>query len=116
MFFRKSFAKKEDLVDLKASAAEVSVQSGVEDYLLDLVAKTREDPRLVRGVSTRGAEALFRAIKSLAFVRGRNFCIPEDVRELAGPVLAHRVLPRGDSPGSDRQAVEEILWELPQPA
>lgn len=97
----------------------VAVHAEVEDLLLELVQRTRTDPRLLRGVSTRGAEALYRAIRALALARGRAFVIPEDLHTLAVPVLAHRVVAR--SPGERvedgaGQAIREILWELPAPA
>ena len=106
---------EEELSSLIRSVGEVEVHEAVEDHLLDLIDKTRNDSRLLRGVSTRGAEALYRAIRALAVVRGRTYCIPEDVREMAVPVLAHRVVPRADGKGADRQAIEELLWEVPAP-
>lgn len=103
------------LTALLAALDDVTVHDEVEDYLLDLVDLTRTDARLVRGVSTRGAEALYRACRALALVRGRSFVIPEDLRELAGPVLAHRVIPRGDGAGAAHKAIQELLWDLPAP-
>jgi MoxR-like ATPase len=87
----------EEVATLVAAASKVRVSEGVEDYLLDLVRRSREDQRLLRGVSPRGAQALYRAVRARALVRGRTFAIPEDVRELAVPVLSHRVLARVDS-------------------
>lgn len=104
------------LAEVLAARETVELHAEVEDYLLDLVDLTRTDARLVRGVSTRGAESLYRACKALALVRGRRFVVPEDVRELAIPVLAHRVIPRGDGAGASAQAIQELLWDLPAPA
>ncbi|MEQ1502683.1 MAG: MoxR family ATPase [Myxococcota bacterium] len=107
-----------DLVALMSAAAEIDVPELVEEYLLDLVRGTRTDPRLVRGVSTRGAQALHRAVRSHALVCGRHTAIPEDVRSVAIPVLAHRVLPRtGGAPGGDGgiDAIAALLDELPSP-
>jgi MoxR-like ATPase len=103
---------------LAAAVEEVSVHAEVEEYLLDLVARTRTDARLVRGVSTRGAAALYHASRALALSRQRTYVTPEDIRELAIPVLAHRVQARsvGAVPGAGaRRAVEELLWELTPP-
>ncbi|MEL6341660.1 MAG: MoxR family ATPase [Myxococcota bacterium] len=108
----------EEVAELAASVDEVTVHAEVEDYLLDLVEKTRTDGRLLRGVSTRGAEALYRAARALALARGRGFVIPEDIRTLAAPILGHRVIARAASgpPGAmGRHAVQEILWELTPP-
>ncbi len=79
----------------------VRVPEPVEEYLLDIVTASRTDSRLIRGVSTRGAQALYRAVRAWALVRGRTYAIPEDVRTLAGPVLGHRVLARTGGPGGD---------------
>ncbi len=103
---------------LAAAVDAVTVHDEVEDYLLELVQRTRGDARFLRGVSTRGAGALYRASKALALARGRDFVVPEDVRALAVPVLAHRVVPRAETgqPGEGaRRAVEALLWDLPPP-
>jgi len=103
----------EDLDALLASVDDVSVHPDVEDYLLDLIDRTRVDPRLVRGASTRGAEALYRAARALALVRGRRFVVPEDLRALAVAVLAHRVIPRDQAPAAP--IIRAILASLPVP-
>ncbi|MCB9684318.1 MAG: MoxR family ATPase [Alphaproteobacteria bacterium] len=106
----------EDVTGLIREAAAVSVPELVEEYLLDLVRGTRTDARFVRGVSTRGAQALHRAVRARALVEGRRVAIPEDVRALAVPVLAHRVLARsGSAQGGDVEAVASLLDELPPP-
>ena len=105
-----------EVAELALAAEAVTVHAEVEDYLLTLVERTRSDSRLIRGVSTRGAEALYRAVRALAIVRGRAFATPEDVRELAVPALAHRVIPRADDAGEGAAtALREILWDLPAP-
>lgn len=104
------------IAELVAAAEEITVHEELEDYLLELVARTRSDPRFVRGVSPRGAEALYRAAKALALVRGRGFVIPEDLRTLVLPVLAHRVIPRGEGMAAAERAFTELLAELPPPA
>ncbi len=106
------------LLQAAALIDTIAVHEEVEDYLLDLIARTREDARLLRGASTRGAEALYRASRGLALIRGRDFVIPEDIQELAVPVLAHRVRPRSAgvrSSAAARQAIQELVWDLPAP-
>ena len=108
----------EQVLGLARAVDQVTVHREVEDYLLELVRRTRTDARFVRGVSTRGAGALYRACRALALVRERTFVVPEDLRALAVPVLAHRVVPRAETgrPGeAGRTAVRELLWELPAP-
>ena len=108
----------EQVQALARAVDQVAVHEEIEDYLLELVRRTRTDARFVRGVSTRGAAALYRACRALALVRERTFVVPEDLRTLAVPVLAHRVVPRAETgrPGeAARTAVRELLWELPPP-
>ncbi len=82
---------------LRAACAAVKVHPDVEDAVLDLVAATRMAPALARGVSTRGAEALLRAVRARSLLDGRDYATPDDVRALAVPVLAHRVVVRADT-------------------
>ena len=107
-----------DVMALLAEAARIEVPELVEEYLLDIVRGTRSDARFVRGVSTRGAQALHRAVRAWALVSGRRAAVPEDVRAVAVPVLAHRVLPRsGGGPGGDggAEAIGAVLDEIPPP-
>ncbi len=106
----------ERIAELLRAAEEITLHQQLEDYLLELVSRTRSDPRFVRGVSPRGAEALYRAAKALALVRGRAFVIPEDLRILVLPVLAHRVIPRGEGVAAAERAFTGLLAELPPPA
>lgn len=94
---------------LCAGVEQVEVHEEVEDYLLDLVEGTRTDARFLRGVSTRGAEALYRVARALALARGRAYVVPEDIRELVIPVLAHRVVVRADG---ERDGAARVLRDL----
>lgn len=100
---------------LLREAAAVVVPELVEEYLLDVVRGTRTDTRFVRGVSTRGAQALHRAVRAWALLQGRRIAVPEDVRAMAVPVLAHRILPRTPGGTADEDAVRSLLDELPPP-
>ncbi len=102
---------------LASRAMAAQVPELVEEYLLDLVVATRSDARFVRGVSTRGAQALHRAVRARAFLAGRRYAVPEDVRDLAVPVLAHRVLVRSVGLEGDGGilALRALLDELPRP-
>jgi MoxR-like ATPase len=110
----------EEVHELIEAAEAVKVHEDLENYILALVEKTRGDERLLRGVSTRGADALYRACRALALARGRAYAIPEDVRDLAVPVLAHRVMARTDGGSVSREGagrtIREILWDLPAPS
>ena len=80
------------VVALQAEARAVRVHEHVEDYILALVAATREDPALALGASPRAAQALVRAARARALLRGRDFTTPDDVQAVAVPVLAHRLV------------------------
>ncbi len=96
------------------------VDESIDDYLLDIVKATRESSELRVGASTRGALCLYRAAQSLAFLRGRDFVVPDDVKELAVPVLSHRVVSKNYTHGMSRQIVEQLIerlvQEIPVPA
>src|SRR5262249_11807863 len=65
------------------------------NYALAVVQKTRESEQLSLGVSPRGSLMLYRAAQAMAFLDGRNFCVPEDFKPLVVPVFAHRVVVNG---------------------
>jgi MoxR-like ATPase len=86
-----SVISTEDIIQLKQNVKDVIVSEEIEDYLMDIVQKTRQHQYVDIGVSPRGSLAYMRAIQSRAFLYGRDFSTPEDVKELALPVLAHRI-------------------------
>jgi MoxR-like ATPase len=91
------------------------------DYLLAIVGATRRTDLLALGVSTRGAMALHRAAKARALVRDREFCVPDDIRELAPAVLAHRVVlafsdgARGPRLDEAERVIQDIADTVPVP-
>ena len=82
----------QDVLELQRRIEHVHMDDSVSEYLLAIVQATRHSELLSLGVSTRGALALNNAAKALALVRGRDFCLPDDVKELAPIVLSHRVM------------------------
>ena len=96
----------------------VQVSDAVRNYILALVRATRESDMSALGVSPRGSIACYKAVRAAAFVHGRSFATPDDVKELAVPVLAHRILlsPKGrNSLGSSEALVQHLLETLPVP-
>ena len=79
------------LLGLQAAVEGIKVEASLLEYLLALIQATREHEALALGASTRGGLALRRAAQAAALVAGRDYCIPEDIRDLAVDVLAHRV-------------------------
>lgn len=106
--------------NLQQAVRQISVDESIHDYLLDIVEATRNCDELHVGASTRGALCLYRACQSLALIEGRDYVVPDDVKRLAVPVLAHRVITKGYLHGSQRGAVEALIQrlvdDLPVPA
>ena len=80
------------IIAMQQQVRRVRVEPAVADYVVRLVECTRGDPRLRLGVSPRGSLALYRAAQAAALMAGRDFVVPDDVRLLAIPVLAHRIV------------------------
>ncbi|MGD2039654.1 MAG: MoxR family ATPase [Anaerolineae bacterium] len=85
------------LVELQRQIWEVHVDDTVRDYIVRLIHATRHHTDLVLGASPRGSLALFKTAQALAALRGRDFVLPDDVKVLAVPTLAHRLLVRPES-------------------
>ncbi len=104
----------EQVLALQRQVDAVRFDTSLVDYIMDIVEATRATARLSIGVSTRGALALQRASRAIALVHGRDYVLPDDIREVVIPVLAHRVsLGTGETVvGSSRDAAEGLLREL----
>lgn len=103
-----------DLPQLQEQAAAVRVAPEIVDYVLDLTTASRESGHLLVGISPRGAEHWVRAAKALALTLGRDYCLPEDVQNVAAAVVAHRILPRGEFEKIDRAAlVRDLIHSVP---
>jgi MoxR-like ATPase len=103
---------------LRLAHRKVVVEAPVLDYINLVVRTTREWSTLAMGASPRGAVALLVAAQSLALLRGRDFVVPDDIKEMALPVLRHRVLLRPEAEVEGVQAdqvLQQILQSLPVP-
>lgn len=107
----------EEVVALQRAVRAVRFDEALADYLLEIVEATRQHPEIHLGASTRAALALYRAAQARALLDGRAFVVPDDIKRLAGPVLAHRVLLRRSRAGSgaDFAAVDAIVQQTPVP-
>ena len=104
--------------DLIAAVGRLHVSENVRRYVVDLVEGTRRSPALRLGASPRAGLQLLRAARAAAALAGRDMVLADDVKELAGPVLAHRLLMAPESVGGGRTAehvVAELLASLPVP-
>ena len=84
-----------DVQALRQLCAQVKVENSLQQYILNLVRATRQDEEITLGVSPRGTVALQRATQALAFLCGRDYAIPDDVKFLTPYVLGHRLIPAG---------------------
>ncbi len=81
-----------DVLAMQRTVSAVRVDDSLLDYSLEIIEKTRQNERLVLGVSPRGSLMLQRAAQARAFVEGRDFCLPDDFKQMVLPVFAHRVV------------------------
>ncbi|MGA2773239.1 MAG: MoxR family ATPase [Bryobacteraceae bacterium] len=111
----------EDVLRLQEAVHRVTVEEALVDYMLAIVEKTRNHESLALGVSPRGSQALYRAAQALALLDGRDYAIPDDVKRLAVPLFAHRVVINTRTTLVQRRAdlgeriIEEILSQVDVP-
>ncbi len=101
-----------DIRRLQVAVRKVRVDDSIAEYLLDIVHATREGDELHVGVSTRGALTLYRAAQGLALVSGRDYVVPDDIKSLAVPVLAHRVVGKSFLQAGEFGAAEAIIRDI----
>jgi MoxR-like ATPase len=102
-----------EVQELRQIVAQIKVDISLQQYILDLVRATRCDEEITLGVSPRGTVALHRATQALAFLLGRDYAIPDDVKFLAPHVLCHRLIPTGGR--SAKTVMERLLRVVPIP-
>jgi len=110
--------KPESIVAMAKIASEVFVDEAVMTYLSEIVDATRTNPDILLGVSMRGALALARAVKTWAISNGRTYVTPDDVRDLAVPVFAHRMIidPESEFAGVKAEdLISRILLDIAPP-
>lgn len=100
-----------DIMRLKEEVKRVLISDDIEDYLMKIIQSTRHHKYVEIGVSPRGSLAFMRAVQSRAFIHGRDFCIPDDVKALAQPLLAHRISlnVEGEVKTTKQHIVQEII-------
>lgn len=86
---------KDDVMDLRREASEVFIHENLMTYIVNLIGSMRSDGRVFMPISPRGSLALMRASKAYAYISGRDYVLPDDIKELAVSVLAHRMLTHG---------------------
>ncbi|MEX0630114.1 MAG: MoxR family ATPase [Chloroflexota bacterium] len=106
----------DELRQMQVGVKEIYVDQGVADYIVRLVGATREHPDVYLGASPRGSLHLYKAAQAMAAINGRDYVIPDDVKQLAVPVLGHRLIVRSQASlrEVDNDAiVREVLSTVP---
>jgi len=101
----------EHIVDIMDMIRQVYVHPSIREYILHIVEQTRSHSKIALGVSTRGSLALLKAVQAYAAINGRNYAIPEDVKALAVPVLAHRLM-LSHSMSASTAAAQDVIKEI----
>lgn len=80
------------VIEMQNFVRKVKVEESVAKYMLDIISATRDSRDIDLGVSPRGTVALYRCVQAYAFIQGRDYVIPEDIKKLCGPVISHRII------------------------
>ncbi|MEE8425408.1 MAG: MoxR family ATPase, partial [Elusimicrobiota bacterium] len=115
----KSCVKMKDILALRRRAEKVRMSPEIKRYIVDVVRRTRDVEGVRLGASPRASLSLMKATRALALIDGRDFVSPDDVQELAIPVIAHRLMldPQARFSGLRAESViEKILKSIPAPA
>jgi len=105
----------DDIINLQQATMQVDVARPIKEYIIRLIMATRQHPEVILGVSPRGGVAVQRAAQAMALLRGRDFVTPDDVKTVAPPVMAHRLLSRKRGLENGRKAVRAVLDEVEVP-
>ncbi|CAH8720328.1 MoxR family ATPase [Paenibacillus thiaminolyticus] len=112
-------ATQEDIKAARTGYTQVHVDDAILEYVLGIVERTRSHPDIALGASPRASQALLRAVQAYAVIRGRDYVSPDDVKAMAAPVLAHRLLLHHAAGSRDDQAesvLAQIVSQVPVPA
>jgi MoxR-like ATPase len=99
------------LQEIQHQCQQVKVDPAIQRYMVDLVRATRNDSEISLGVSPRGCVALYRATQAWAWLQGRTYALPDDVKDLALYVLSHRIMTIGGRRGT--QVIARLLQSVP---
>ncbi len=107
---------KNDVIKMQNEVNSVNADQDILDYILSIVDSTRNHDGIRLGVSTRGAQFLLKASRALAYIEGREYVLPEDVKELSPMVLGHRIILKSRTYITDAdELIREILEQISVP-
>jgi MoxR-like ATPase len=104
----------EDIRRAQREYRQIYVHPQLKEYLVEICQKTRHMGEVLGGVSPRGTIAFYQAVRAYAYIQGRDYVVPEDIKELAVPVLAHRLI-LGTGFLRGQELIEKLLAEIPVP-
>jgi MoxR-like ATPase len=105
-------ANKEEILEAQNTIDKIKISATVKDYIVDIVEETRNFENITLGVSPRGCIALMKASQAYAALKGRDFVTPDDVKYMAVPVLAHRIILRGYAMQEETKASETAILQI----
>ena len=108
----------DEIVELSEAVKDVKCSVAIQEYIIDIAKTTRETDFIKLGVSPRGSIAMYRMAKSYAFVKGRNYVVPDDIKMLAPYVFAHRIIltPKGKSlVENNDEAIDRVIKKVTVP-
>ena len=107
---------RQEIIRMQQEVDSVRIEDSLIDYLMHIVTGTRTDDKIRLGVSTRGAQFFVQAVRANAYYEGRDFALPDDIRELAPLVLGHRLILKTKKFMADAELiVREIVENIPVP-
>ncbi|ACD67124.1 MAG TPA: MoxR family ATPase [Sulfurihydrogenibium sp.] len=109
------FITKEEIIKIQEEIKNVYVSDKIADYILDIVWATRESKYLESGLSTRGTLAIVNTAKTNAYMEGRDFIIPEDIKKLYKYVIPHRVIFKPEYESQKEEIIKTIVESIPTP-
>lgn len=112
-------ASREEIVAGQRNVLQVKVSEDLLRYIVHIAEESRRHPEVALGISPRGTQALLRAAQAWAMLQGRDYVLPDDIKALAGPVLAHRLLLKNRlraSDGQEEAVLGRVLAAVPVPA
>ncbi len=109
----KAVISGDEILEIQRIVREVYVDESIDDYIVNIVRATRENKNVQLGASPRGSLSLFRAAQAWAVIHGREYVIPDDVKQFVKPVLSHRIIikPEGKLMGIEPYDVLENILE-----
>lgn len=114
-----SVANGEEILKIQELVPEIEVSADIKDYIIKIVEATRQNEKIVLGVSPRGSLALMKASQAYAALSGREYVLPDDIKHMALSVLPHRIILKSHAITADtvnaEAVIEEILNKVPVP-